>query len=145
MQMLNLPQLFPPVPPHCFSSAAISGSIHRCSVFHPELWLWHSLILALPLSVVCWGSGYQLWVKITVHWEEFLFLHTGGIYLHLWPAYYSSWVCGDPWDIYVLFAWILFPLLSCPLCTCLTFFRYLAVADLLASSSWFLLACGIPL
>ncbi|KAF7640914.1 hypothetical protein LDENG_00005720 [Lucifuga dentata] len=45
---------------------------------------------------------------------------------------------------YMLMAWILFRLLSWLLRTCLTLWRYLAVADLLAFSSWLPLACGIP-
>ncbi|KAF7643926.1 hypothetical protein LDENG_00230910 [Lucifuga dentata] len=43
----------------------------------------------------------------------------------------------------VLMAWILFLPLSWVLSTCFTL-RYLAVADLLASSSWLPFACRIP-
>ncbi|KAF7641325.1 hypothetical protein LDENG_00284900 [Lucifuga dentata] len=45
---------------------------------------------------------------------------------------------------YMLMAWILFLPLSWLLRTCLTLWRYLAVAGLLASSSWLPLACRIP-
>ncbi|KAF7642933.1 hypothetical protein LDENG_00248040, partial [Lucifuga dentata] len=47
-------------------------------------------------------------------------------------------------NAYMLMAWILFLLLSWLLRTCLALWRYLAVADFLAFSSWLPLACGIP-
>ncbi|KAF7642044.1 hypothetical protein LDENG_00265770 [Lucifuga dentata] len=94
------------------------------------------------LSIQSQGAG--LWVEPSVHCEEFSCLDICGVHLFLWPAaYYSSWVLDDV-SAYMLMAWILFLPLSWLLRTCLTLWRYLAVADFLVSSSWLPLACGIP-
>lgn len=57
-------------------------------MLHVPFWLWHSLILTLPLPI---ASN----MEISVHCEEFSYFDFSGILLLLWPAYYSIWVSND--------------------------------------------------
>ncbi|KAF7661270.1 hypothetical protein LDENG_00265670 [Lucifuga dentata] len=62
---------------------------------------------------------YSLRLLDFVYCEEFSCSDISGLYLLLWPTYYSSWV-SDNWYTHVLMAWILFLPLSWLPRTCLT-------------------------
>lgn len=116
---------------HCLSSAAWANlgmphlevpstwCIHGCSVFHPGLWLWHSFILAILLSIARRAWGFWTFVAEPVLWSFHVLAPVVSVSSYgqlIIPAGYLMTGRTN-----VLMAWILFLMFNWFLSTCLTF------------------------
>lgn len=93
--------------------------IHGCSVFHPGLWLWHSFILAILLSIARRAWGFWTFVAEPVLWSFHVLAPVVSVSSYgqlIIPAGYLMTGRTN-----VLMAWILFLMFNWFLSTCLTF------------------------